>query len=101
MASSSVLVGRLFVTTFRVISPSTSVSWTSTPPQTEPISIPDRASTAEFADQIRRGADIENVVKGKFLAVKFFEMFIEIAVECRVLMRIFSITQPHHQWKRK
>jgi hypothetical protein len=28
--------------------------------------------------------------------VKFFEMFIEIAVKHGVLMRIFAVTQPHH-----
>src|SRR5207244_12160168 len=55
----------------------------------------------EFADQIRRGADIQNVVKGKFLAVKFFEMSIEVAIKRGGLMRIFSITQPRHQRKRK
>src|SRR5207244_13537613 len=55
----------------------------------------------EFADQIRRSADVENVVKGKLLAVKFFEMCIEIAVKRRALMRIFPITQPHHQRKGK
>ena len=47
----------------------------------------------EFADQIRRCADVENVVKGKFLAVQFFKMLVEIAVERSGLMRIFAVTQ--------
>ena len=52
-------------------------------------------------DQIRRRADVENVVKGKFLAMKFFEMLVEIAVERGGLMWIFAVTQPRHQRKRK
>src|SRR5436190_9702222 len=55
----------------------------------------------EFGDQICRRADVENVIKGKFLAVEFFEVIVEIAVERRGLMRIFSVTQSHHQRKRK
>ena len=53
----------------------------------------------KFGDQIRRRADVENVVKGKFLAMEFFEIFVEIAIQRSGLMRIFSVTQSHRQWK--
>src|SRR6202035_5095633 len=49
----------------------------------------------EFGDQIRRRADVENVVEGEFFPVKFFEVFVEITVERAALVRIFSVTQPH------
>ena len=55
----------------------------------------------ELSDQIRRCADVENVVEGKFLAVEFFETFVEVAVEHGGLMRIFAVAQSHRQWKRK
>ena len=48
---------------------------------------------AKFRDQIGGRADVENVVKGKFLAVQFFKMLVEIAVERSGLMRIFAVTQ--------
>ena len=57
--------------------------------------------SSNSAIKIRRSADVENVVKGKFLAVKFFEVLVEIAVERGGLMRIFSVTQPRYQRKRK
>src|SRR6476659_9109542 len=49
----------------------------------------------EFADQIRGGAYIQNVVKREFLPMKFFETFVEIAVERAGLVRIFPVTQSH------
>src|SRR5262249_56247886 len=55
----------------------------------------------EFGDQVGRRGDVENVVKGKVLAVEFFEVLVEIAVERGVLMWVFAVTQPHRQRKRK
>ena len=46
----------------------------------------------ELGDQVRRGADVENVVKGKVLAVELLEMLVEVAVERRGLMRVFAVT---------
>ena len=55
----------------------------------------------KFGDQIRGRADVENVVKGEFLAVKLFEMPFEIAVKRGGLMRIFAVTQTRHQRQRE
>ncbi len=55
----------------------------------------------KFGDQIRRGANVENVVKRKLLSLKFLEVFVEIAVKRSVLVGIFAVTQPHRQWQRK
>ena len=55
----------------------------------------------EFGDQLRRRADVENVVKGEFLPVKLFKILVEIAVERGGLMRIFSVAQSHCQRKGK
>ena len=55
----------------------------------------------KFGDQIRRGANVEKVIKRKLLTLKFFETFVEIAIECSVLMGIFAVAQSHGQWKRK
>ena len=52
---------------------------------------------AEFRDETGRGADIENVVKRKLLAVELLEMLVEIAVERGGLMRIFAVTQPRRE----
>ena len=35
----------------------------------------------EFLDQLRRGADIEDVVIREFLAVELLEMLVEVPVE--------------------
>ena len=51
----------------------------------------------ELGDQICGGADVENVVKGKFLAVKFLETVIEVAVERGGLMRVFAVAQTHRK----
>ena len=53
----------------------------------------------KLGNQVRRGADIQNVVKRKFLSVKFLEVLIEIAVKRAGLVWIFSVPQPHRQWK--
>ena len=37
----------------------------------------------KFGNQIRRGANVENVVKRKLLALKFLEAFVEIAVRAQ------------------
>ena len=55
----------------------------------------------ELGDQICGGADVENVVKGKFFAVKFLETAIEVAVERGGLMRVFAVTQPRRERQRK
>ena len=55
----------------------------------------------EFADQVRRRANIENVIKRKLFAVKFFKIFVKIAVERGGLMRIFSVTKTSNQRQRE
>src|SRR5215469_13132478 len=55
----------------------------------------------KLGNQIRRRANVENVVKRKLLALKFFEVFIEIAIKSSLLVRIFAVTQTDHQWQRK
>ena len=55
----------------------------------------------KLGDQISRRADVENVVKRKFLAVEFFEMSIEVAVKRRGLMRVFPVAQTHGKRQRK
>ena len=52
-----------------------------------------RRVVREFGDQIRRRRQIQNVVVGKFLAVKLLEKFVEFAVKRRLLVRIFTVTQ--------
>ena len=51
----------------------------------------------KFGDQIRRRADVQNVVKREFLAVQFLEVPVEIAVERRGLMRVLPVTQPRDE----
>ena len=55
----------------------------------------------EFANQVCGRANVQNVVKREFLPMKFFEIFVEIAVERAGLVRIFPVTQSHRQWKRQ
>src|SRR5205807_8479861 len=54
----------------------------------------------KLGDQISRRADVENVVKRKFLAVEFFEMSIEVAIERGGLMRVFPVAQTHGKRQR-
>ena len=56
-----------------------------------------RRVVRKFGDQIRRRRQIQNVVVGKFLAVKLLEKIVEPAVKRRRLMRIFAVTQRLHQ----
>ena len=55
----------------------------------------------KLADQTRRGADVENVIEGKFFAMKFLKISIKIAIERSGLVRIFSVTQPRYERNRK
>ena len=55
----------------------------------------------KVADQAGSRADVESVVERQFLAVEFFKMLLEVAVERGFLMRILAVTQMsnerHHQ----
>ena len=55
----------------------------------------------EFGDEISRRADVQNVVKRKFLPVQFLEVPFEIAVERGGLMRVLPVTQARHERERK
>ena len=55
----------------------------------------------KFGNQIRRRADVENVVEGERLPLKFFEIFLKVAVESSVLVWIFAVAQSQRQGKRK
>ena len=48
---------------------------------------------AELLDQFGRGGDVEDVVIREFLAVEFFEMLVEVAVERRGLVRVLAVAQ--------
>ena len=53
----------------------------------------------EFLDEISGGADIEDVVVGKFLAVELLEMLAETAVELGFLVGVFAVAQTHLEWQ--
>ncbi len=54
----------------------------------------------EFADELRGGGDIEDVVERKFLAVELLEIRVEIAVQRCLLVRIFAVAQVADQRQR-
>ena len=55
----------------------------------------------KVADQAGGCADVENVVKGQFLAVQFFKMLVEVAIERSFLMRILAVTQMSNERHRQ
>src|SRR5207248_493131 len=51
----------------------------------------------EFGNETRRRANIQNVVKRKFLPVELLEVLVEIPVKRGRLMRIFAVTKSRRQ----
>ena len=51
----------------------------------------------ELGNQGRRRADIENVVIGKFLALEFFKIRTEVAVEFGLLVRVLTVAESHFE----
>jgi len=49
----------------------------------------------KFRDQVRGGADIEDVVIRELLAVELFKIRVEVPVELGLLVRVFAVAQAH------
>ena len=54
-----------------------------------------------LADELRGGGNVEDVVVGKLLAVELLEVFLEITVERRFLMRVLAVAKTADQRQRE